>query len=215
MRCTLYEIETTLRKASSGTGLPFGLAEDIGKATTWLCEKGYNGVEEALVAINSMNGWTDGAKVLTGDNEMIFPDAKSAMCGPSVIDLLLAEKIVTRINLLNVDSAVLIMGFAGVAATSNNCEFQIEFSNSSTVRVGSNKVTEHGLLPAMPDSILITCHNNNLKNDAHAQTLKTHNGVEVNEGSWHQAEILAAKTLVPESKNSRASGAGALSSDND
>jgi hypothetical protein len=36
MRCSLNEIDSQLRKAARGAGLPWGLAEEAGKAARWL-----------------------------------------------------------------------------------------------------------------------------------------------------------------------------------
>ena len=43
MSFSLNEIETTARKAARGAGFSWGLAEEAGKATRWLCAQGLDG----------------------------------------------------------------------------------------------------------------------------------------------------------------------------
>ncbi|WP_298920237.1 DUF3726 domain-containing protein [uncultured Roseobacter sp.] len=43
MNLSLNEVEATARKAARGAGYPWGLAEETGKATRWLCAQGLEG----------------------------------------------------------------------------------------------------------------------------------------------------------------------------
>ena len=43
--CSLNEVEIYGRRAARGAGMPWGLAEEAGKASRWLAERGLPGVE--------------------------------------------------------------------------------------------------------------------------------------------------------------------------
>ncbi len=210
MRLTLYEIETTARKASVGAGLPFGLSEDIAKAVIWLAGQNIDGVEATL---NSIRAGMRTMETSVVDHEfMVFSNAQSAMCGPSMVDLLISEKAGFEVRLNKMDSAVLLLGFAGVSASQHKRIFEFEFSNGAKAVVFGNKVVLSGDLPSANCDAIVRC----LKDEQEmSPILLPQRGVEINEDIWREIETLAAKTYVPESKGSRVDGAGAGLTDND
>ena len=60
MICSLNQIEQTARKAVRGAGLPWGLADDAGKAVRWLHIYGVNGVP-ALAALLARHDYSNPA----------------------------------------------------------------------------------------------------------------------------------------------------------
>jgi hypothetical protein len=46
MKFSMNEVEAQAKKATRGAGYSWGLAEDAGKATRWLCHQGLDGVAE-------------------------------------------------------------------------------------------------------------------------------------------------------------------------
>ena len=210
MRLTLYEIETTTRKASIGAGLPHGLGEDIGSAVAWLAGRNYDGIGAALKSIRA--GMSKVKMSVADKGIMNFPDVSIAVCGPSVIDLLTGEKSCTEAHLHKPDSVILLFGFAGVAASQRSYIFHFDFSNGTKVRVSSNKVVENGEVPSSSCDVVVRCYEDK---QGLSPTPMPLGGVEVNNETWSELVALAAKTYVPESNASRAAGAGAGLTDND
>ena len=50
---SLNEVETTTRKASVGAGLPYGIAEEFGRAARWLSARGFDGLIHAVDFLDS------------------------------------------------------------------------------------------------------------------------------------------------------------------
>ncbi len=210
MRLTLYEIETTVRKASVGAGLPFGLGEDIAKATIWLAGQNIDGVEAALESIRS--GMHNMKTSVADVGFMVFSNAQSAVCGPSMADLLISEEAGFEVHLNKIDSVVLLFGFAAVSANQHKRIFKFEFSNGAKASVSGNKVVQSGDTPSANCDAIVRCLRDEEEMSPAPLPLE---GVEVSEDTWSEIEMLAAETYVPETKGSRVDGAGAGLTDND
>ncbi|MEM7320038.1 MAG: DUF3726 domain-containing protein, partial [Pseudomonadota bacterium] len=52
MNFSLNEVEATAKRAARGAGYDWGLAEEAGKATRWLCAGGHDGVAELARLLN-------------------------------------------------------------------------------------------------------------------------------------------------------------------
>ena len=61
MSWSLNEIESTARKAARGAGMAWGLAEEAGKATRWLCAAGWPGADCLAAHLSDNDGasWDD------------------------------------------------------------------------------------------------------------------------------------------------------------
>ena len=210
MRLSLYEIETTLRKASIGAGFPTGLAEDIGRAAVWLVARDMDGVAAVLAAIAS--GFQVPQMQVGDDGVITFAHARAAICGPSVAELLVGEPTCAQVRLTGIDTIPLLLGITGLAAARFECAFRFEFSNGAFANVSADRVTMGGQAPEPGCDIIITRLTG--QPDKPALSLPK-SGCEVRDTDWHRAEALAAKTYVPESRDSRVQGAGAGLTDND
>ncbi|WP_424973246.1 DUF3726 domain-containing protein [Dinoroseobacter sp. S76] len=56
MTLSLNEVEAAARKATRGAGYPWGIAEDAGKATRWLCARGLDGCAALAEALSRFDG---------------------------------------------------------------------------------------------------------------------------------------------------------------
>ncbi|MEE9321977.1 MAG: DUF3726 domain-containing protein [Granulosicoccus sp.] len=210
MRLTLYEIETTLCKASTGAGLPLGLGEDIGSAAIWLAGQNCDGVAAALESIQA--GMSKVKMSDTGNGVMIFSDACIAVSGPSIVDLLIGDQSCTEIHLCKPDSVMLLFGFAGVVANRYGYLFQFDFSNGANVQVSGDKVVETGEMHDLCSDVVVkSC----IDQKGLAVAPMPAAGVDVDDELWCEVLALAAKNCVPESDASRVAGAGAGLTDND
>lgn len=70
MTVSLNEVEALAKKAARGAGYPWGLAEEAGFATRWLCARGFDGASALLALLNYFEhkALSDIALVMAGRN---------------------------------------------------------------------------------------------------------------------------------------------------
>jgi len=191
MDCSQNELTALLYKAAVGCGVPVGLAQDTASAIVWLAARGHDAIGPFLHAL------ADTA-----------PDDSPFACGQSAVDLALASPS-TPVQLSAVAQPILVIGFAGAAATTSGCRFAIEMANGASVVVDATSATITGDLTDGCD--LTVCATGDAANIA-----PQHLGaVVVADDAWQQASIYAARTYVPATEASRLKGAGAGLTDND
>lgn len=210
MKLSLYEIETTIRKACVGSGLAFGVAEDIGKACAWLALHQINDITSVLKAITSKN--KNPHIVSNNAGYLIFSDAAIAINGPSMIDLLIADHSLKNIQIQNPDSILLLIGLAGISTKHFDLVFNFTFSKGKKISVSDNGVNNMNSIPNTDSIIYLSCQS---KKTMPSKVKTSFKGSEINSSEWKQIENLAAKTYVPASHTSRSEGAGAGLTDND
>jgi hypothetical protein len=214
VRHSLNEIELTLRKAAVGAGYPYGLAEDIGQAGAWLCAHGLGGVPACLAALEADPGQSQ--PVVLQDRTPSFPDARIGQAGPSAIDLLLSDADNGEVRLTNIDTPLLLIGLAGVAASAGKTGFALRFSNGCTVDIGEGGLAVSGT-PPEPGADADLARTEIAQTDTavpdHFEAVA--GGFNVGDDLWAEVLSLAARTYVPASEASRARGAGAGDIDND
>lgn len=207
MIVSLNEIEATLRKVGLGTGWPFGLAEETGRAAAWLAARGFDGVGAALAALRC-----DPAPAMaerTGEGWTI-PRARAAAAGPSAFDLLATDAEGARMLLRQSDQPLLLVGLAAVAAEAYGGGYDLVFSGGGRAEVSADAAVLSGPIPGPGADVVATrgagpC----------ATVAASPGGVEVEDRLWRRALAMAARSYVPSSDSSRARGAGAGLIDND
>ena len=208
MMRSLNEIETTLRKAAIGGGLPVGAADDIGRAAGWLSAEGFDGVAAALRGLASPPGAATAEKTPGG---LRFPDARAAGAGIAALDLLLAGAAEGAVRLENLDAPLLLLGLAGVAASAHRTAFALE-SDGFRAEVTADATTVSGPVPSPGRPVSLR----KLADlSAEATAGRNIGGIDVPDEAWAEALRLASLTYVPASDRSRLSGAGAGLRDND
>lgn len=210
MRHSLNEIEMVLRKAAAGCGFPHGLAEDIGRAGAWLCAQGRDGLGAGLAGVAAGRAAPGG--IHYDAREKAFADARVAWCGPSAVDLLQCVETGDMVRLTGIDAPLLLVGFAGLAARDTG--ISLSFSNGCAVLVGPGGLDMRGAMPsAGADAALaVTGRPDRSGPGVHEPS---QDGIDIDAALWAEALALAARTYVPASDASRATGAGAGDIDND
>ncbi|WP_395446231.1 DUF3726 domain-containing protein (plasmid) [Aminobacter sp. UC22_36] len=181
------EVQTVARKAASGAGLPYGVAEDIGQAAVWLSARGVDAVRVVVAALAD--------------------DRQTILAGQAAIDALCCGE--TEEVVLKDRDCGLLIGLAGVAAMNAGLSFAVRLGNGDVVplvRVSdvAGRVPSAAALRLMSDDV----------DDAPAR-FGAPRPAATDAGAYAAALGLAAKTHVPASELSRAQGAGASASDND
>ena len=100
MRLTLYEIETDIAQSPLLAWVClWGWQKISVSAVAWLAAKDKDAVGPTLST--SINSGMNKLSMRIGERgRMIFPDAQIAVCGPSVIDLLIGEKSCCEVQIL-------------------------------------------------------------------------------------------------------------------
>ncbi len=203
------EIETTLRSAAVGSGWPFGLAEDIGRAAAWLVLHDLDGVGAALAAIEAGPTAPQPAE-RTADGWLLY-GTQGPAAAISALDLALSAEAEERIRLKSCSHPLLLVGVAGSAAKAFECGFALGFGAGAEAGVLADGLQLKGDLPTGPCDVAITHQPPGRKRDCSAEV----GLLNVEDAAWRAAKALAAKTYVPASEASRAHGAGAGLLDND
>lgn len=207
MRHSLNEIEVTLRKAGVGAGISVGLSEEVGRAAGWLAARQLDGASAGLLAVR---GGLSACDLTQGEGDCAtFNGASVAVAGPSAFDVLAAGA--AQVRLTGMDSPLLLVGLAGVAATDRDQSFELHFANGQVIGVSPEGAS--GLEPgALGSDVTVRISASAKPADTVPPNAK---GIEVSDTDWQEISALAAKTYVPESDASRDQGAGAGSIDND
>lgn len=240
MIVSLNEIEVNLRKAAIGAGLPLGLAEDLGRAATWLAVFELPAVAICLGALEHLRAGTAGEARLE-ENEAgswvlrsnAVAQLSSLYAGPAAADLLLVAAsegtLPVRLWLDATDRPLLALAAVcdllvrrgdvvlECACVLTGGEVPLAFHEQGRVTFSQDPAR----LPS-PCSISLTL---SMARGERAETQGqdffacqeriADRGVAVDVSDWQRIQQLVAETLVPASELSRLQGAGAGLSDND
>lgn len=217
MKRSLNEIEHTSRKAARGCGLPWGVADEVGKAVRWLHVYGIDGVSmlinllkqqdhhnfEKYSPVNLESPWR-------GRNQTLSPIA----VGMSLCDCLEAMAD-AEIKVNRVAYPALIAGFLGQTSLVPGQSVVLQWNNIKL------SLYRDGLVVEGADAMLMlekaeTLDCARYPFPGEAKTKKPHIGdAEVSVDSWAELEGHAYLTYVKATEESRLSGAGAGLTDND
>ena len=231
MHLSLNEIEVNLRKAALGAGLPYGLADDAGRAGAWLASCGLPGIADCLAAMEQMESedtrsleFAEGRDVLR-----IQSPASALLLGPAMADRLRlagAGMGSFRIEAECVDSPLLCL--AALAVAFEDCEHPFTLAWGASTAPPVNACGNGGGVqlcrdtPCGPGDIFAVLGDGaSVETQAtgpNLEVLRRENletGVAVDKETWDRVNHLAARILVPATEFSRLAGAGAGTSDND
>lgn len=205
MLCSINEVEATLTKAALGAGMPVGLAEDASRAGVWLCLHGFDGLGTLLSAIQTNAG------PATPDSDgqtLVFRDARAAYCGPSAFDSIVAGTVERQVKLLGVDVPLLILGFAGVAASTYGIELELADNNGTWAHLAPDTAQVGNAVPGPGADLTIRRDTTRLEPPTAVPVYPTQD-IQVDPALWRQINEFAGRTYVPASEASRKKGAGA------
>ena len=207
MMRSLNEVESGLKKAAMGAGFPIGISDEISRAGALLIIEGLDGVDAIYKAIKE--GVAVASMPILSDGMAHFANTKIAINGPAAFDLMEAG-LASTITLEEIDSPMLLIGFAKLAAETYGLKTEIDFSNGSEAEIRRSKIKITGPIDSGVNANLriteITDQPIRVVHD---------NGVTINEVLWPSIMELAYKTYVPATEESRVKGAGAGLTDND
>lgn len=208
MTLSLNEVEATAKKATRGAGYSWGLAEEAGKATRWLCARDLNGCKalaELLVQTDGSNkeAWTPHC------DQPVWRASGGRLC-PLIAGAALSDRALalSSVRLVMLVAPLLLLPFVALAAQQRETVLQIEMAGASAATDGT-ALSITGVFPSVVDELAVVDGGSVLqpvpvrsRADPDAQTLQFLN-------------TLAHRTYAPATDASRMSGAGAGLSDND
>lgn len=216
---SLNEIDSTVRKAARGAGLSWGLAEEAGKAASWLAARDLPGVElaAALLARNDGTPYEALVPVIEGDR---WRARSGRLCpliaGTAVNDRAEAIAGGAAVTLAAVSYPLLLLPFAGRAAEAGCGDIEMSWSGFTA----QCRADGLHIVAADPDAMTADEAQDVKIRATHTEAAFTHHPRTAAEitappAIWSRLEALAHRTYVPATEASRVAGAGAGLSDND
>ena len=203
MILSLNEIENMVRKAACGAGLAFGLAQDAGRAAAIAQAAGLDGVKAAYLGLTVTTPLQIDPPLPAG-----VEASQIAACIAALDSL--AAGLCARVKIRHLVSAPMLAALAVVTAREQAVAFRIIF-DSGECHASAQGLVDAAKLPEGKCDLTLECvAPPKEQSSAPAAAPPSHNSAH-----WQTLAALAARTYVPESAQSRLSGAGAGLTDND
>lgn len=211
MSFSLNEVEATAKKATRGAGYPWGIAEDAGKATRWLCARGQDGCALLAEVLHKF----DGAPLAE-----ITPDLRGGtwaapggtlcplMAGTALADhALIAHPADLRMGAVAVPR--MLLPFAALVATQFDAPVTLTWPGGAAITEGASlDLTEEGQTPTAPWLRLA-------RGGVAATPRAALSRATPDPAAWDSLNAFAHRTYAPATEESRRKGAGAGTPDRD
>ncbi len=196
------EIVSMATKAARGAGHLSSLAEDMGRATLWLCENGFDGVGALIEEIRSNNGPVE---YQTGEDGITLSGGSAACLAVCAMDGL-AAGISQSAILKNTENPLMLLGVCAI----------MSLDLQTGVKLGDWAKLGHGELVALSENPPTSdCTFRLLTKTKPVMIESDIRQIDIADHRWSVLETLAARTYVPATAESRTKGAGAGLTDND
>ena len=189
-------------KAARGAGHPMGLAEDMARATLWLCQNHFDGIGVLITELRLESGPVQYETSSAGIKLSGASTACLAVCGMDGLAAGLSKSAILE----NVTNPLMLLGIC--ADASKGLEKRVD--------VDEWAVLDNGQIISVGDDPKIGDYRLKMSNSTHQGPVS--DGIEptdIPDHRWSVLEALAARTYVPATAESRAAGAGAGLTDND
>ena len=216
MTFSLNEIEVMGKRAARGAGLPWGLAEEAGKAARWLAARGLSGPEQLaeILTLNDGKSYEDLAPVSVDGEWRARADRLCPLvCGAALSDRATEIAAGREFELGPVSRPLLLAPYAAAAAEQAGCSIELSWDGAAMV------VTPEGLsIDTAPDALTargadhVRCRRVEGTETVSpaGQRART-----VDAETWARLNAFALRTFAPATEASRLAGAGAGLTDND
>ncbi len=204
---SLNEIEALTAKAARGAGLSWGLSEDTGKAARWLAACG--------------SDWAPGLVALLGAHDQLRGPLDTNLhrqLSPLFAGTYSADLCISETALANVAYPLWLLPFAARVAADRRNAVRVSWDGLSVVvwPVGCAVAgSQSDLLAARAEHIVWAPVMPGAAPAGSAVDLPHCVRSAIRRADWRALEALGARTYVPASVQSRATGAGAGLTDND
>lgn len=216
MLASLNEIDATARKAARGAGLPWGLAEEAGKAVRCLEARRLPGLAPLLTLLRATDG-RNRQSLAPARRNGTWHSPHGMLCpvvsGAAMSDMLGLMHYGQEIRLQNVLSPVLVLGVLVAGARRKPIVIAWTGLRAGIGPAGIAVEEETGLAAAAAAAD-VTLHFGQAS-DGKFLRREIVGGVPVDERVWAALQSFVIRTYVPASQESRRRGAGAGLLDND
>ena len=199
---SLSEIETTSKRASKATGYSWGMAEEIGKATSSLELFGLQGVKNLNLYLNIIKE-KHPEKISKIKRENKHGELCPFYCGVAFLDQVQEIEPLRKITFYNLSYPILILAFISKASEVLGKKILVQFANSNFLMNFNRSIFAKNL-----DSQVIP-----LASEISIEILDNEDSFSNDE--WQELSKLSEKTFVEESDSLKEKGAGAGLLDND
>ncbi len=210
MNVSLNEIDATAKKAARGAGYPWGLAEEAGKATRWLCRHNIDGCAALANLLDEMDG-RDIASISPSIEGQNWAAAGTVVC-PLVAGAAISDRAQgfgsQGIELRNVVSPILLAPFLASIAQQLNVTIRLT-AETAELHADGQRVSIIGEFPSLSHQATATIGSELLNpNELCRRAFPDRT-------TWKRLNSFARRTYAPATDESRLMGAGAGLSDND
>lgn len=213
---SLNEIEAMGKRAARGTGLPWGLAEEAGKAARWLAALGMPGPDLLFTTLEQTDGRLPSERAPDSTTE-VWRAPAGQLC-PLVTGSALCDRASElaggRMIILGPTLQPLLLApYLATAAKSTGTAFELAWDDvillmdADTISWANDEI-----IPADGAAQSVRC-GRTIRTLAHPQEHRS--AMAVNPEVWRGLNALAMRTFAPATEASRVAGAGAGLSDND
>lgn len=215
MTWSLSEVESLARKAASGAGLPWGISEEAGKATRWLCAAGLPGAEALADLLVENDGASYGAICPTDTDATEWTASTGPLCplvaGAALCDAANGLAKGHDIRLSEVRYPILLIPYVVIASDMTETPLSIHWSGVTLSRGETGTYLEGDALSVR------TARNVRISvgSDISGTRIKRAFRAEISKHAFETLSSFAHRTYAPETAESRLAGAGAGLSDND
>lgn len=217
MSWSLNEIESLAKKAARGAGMSWGLAEEAGKATRWLCAAKLPGAD-LLAQLLTLNDGVAYGVLCPSDDQTVWHAKEGPLCplitGAAVCDRAAGLAAGQVIELQRVSYPLLLVPFVAAAADMTGATLSVSWPGVTMTR-GQGET--YALYPTTKDLTAPTAGNAviRLTSDTPGMNVKRAYRCHIASNVAECLTRLAHRTYAPDTPESRLAGAGAGLTDND
>jgi len=211
---SLNEVDATGRKAARGAGLPWGAAEEAGRAARWLAERGLPGPEALAGLLTALDGADPAAHAprLVDGVWQADPGPLSPLAAGAALWDRAAERAATPIRLGPCLWPVLVLPYAAWIAQARSSPFSLSWGGTHAVIDHDGTLHLGPCQPLLPRAEALALSEDGAPT-APPRPLRSE--AEIAPEAAARLETLGHRTYAPATEESRASGAGAGLTDND
>ena len=210
MSWSLNEVDAMAKKALRGAGYSWGMAEEAGKATRWLCARDLDGCGALLDLLENTDGTalTEWGPIIDGPDWRARGDLLCPLITGAAISDFAHKLRDTPIRCGNIIQPILLVPFVATAAWQNGATLTLSCRGMTAITDGRDLCIT-GAPPAGVDELTIT-------SGGQLGTLGViSTRAQAAPATWAALGQFAQRTFAPASEESRRKGAGSGLSDND
>lgn len=200
---SLNEIDSTAKRAARGVGMPWGMAEEFGKATRWLEGRGLPGIELAAVHLTGIDGVDHRAMYpVVADGVWGAPSKQLCPIAAGVALSDFSETWESELSFGAMAYPMLILSHVAQVAKRRNLSLHVAWQDAALT------VSPSGGVEGAPDRAAVVERVTVSMVDAEIAERAPHRPDVINMDAWRVLETLGHRTFAPNTESSRRLGAG-------